>query len=152
MTGEEKAFEFLLFSATQCVGLVTPPAPSTTLMAATYTVDYQANCPHGTKPEWQFFQWKATVPSSTSIAFEAQSADTQADLTAAPKVPVGTATTTTTIWTSDPKTVDYHLRTDPTPKQASKDWLRISMTINPSGTTTPTLNAWKQVFDCKPAE
>jgi hypothetical protein len=26
------------------------------------------------------------------------------------------------------------------------------MTINPSGTTTPTLSTWKQEFDCKPAE
>jgi hypothetical protein len=152
MTGEEESFEFLLFSATQCVGLVTPPAPATPLTPATYSVDYEANCPSGTKPEWQFFSWKATVPASTSIVFEAATATTQAGLGSAVQVGVGTATTNASIWTSDPNTVEYHLRNDASPAQTSRRWLRISMTLNPTGTTTPTLTQWQQTFDCKPAE
>jgi hypothetical protein len=152
MTGEEESFEFLLFSATQCVGLVTPPAPATPLTPATYSVDYEANCPSGTKPEWQFFSWKATVPASTSIVFEAATATTQAGLASAVQVGVGTATANASIWTSDPNTVEYHLRNDASPAQTSRRWLRVSMTLNPTGTTTPTLTQWQQTFDCKPAE
>jgi hypothetical protein len=44
MTGEEKAFEFLVFSTTQCVGLVAPPPATAGLRPATYTYDYEANC------------------------------------------------------------------------------------------------------------
>jgi len=155
MTGEEKSFEFLLFSATQCVGLVVAPPSAPPLADATYTVDYEANCPTGTKPEWQFFSWKATVPAMTSIVFEAASATTKAGLDTATQVGVGTASANATIWTSDPKTVDWHLRNDPVapaPPLASRRWLRISMTIQPSGTSTPTLSQWQQTFDCKPAE
>jgi len=151
MTGEEKSFEFLLFSATQCVGLVTPPAPATPLAPATYTVDYEANCPSGTKPEWRYFSWKATVPASTSVVFEAATATTQGGLASAVQVGIGKAETTTTTWTSDANTVDYHLRNG-SPPQASRRWLRVSMTLNPTGTTTPTLTQWQQTFNCVPAE
>jgi hypothetical protein len=151
MTGEEKSFEFLLFSATQCVGLVTPPAPAPALTPATYTVDYQASCPNGTKPEWQFFSWKATVPPSTSIEFTAATASTQAALSTATAVSAGTASANASIWTSATTTVEQQLRAA-TPPQASRDWLRISMTVNPNGSTTPALLKWQQTFDCIPAE
>ncbi len=98
------------------------------------------------------FSWKATVPSSTSIVFEAATATTQGGLASAVQVGVGTATTNASIWTSDPNTVEYHLRNDASPAQTSRNWLRISMTLNPTGTTTPTLTQWQQTFDCKPAE
>jgi len=152
MNGEEKAFEYLLFNATQCVGLVTPPAPATPLSAATFTYDYEADCPDGTQPEWEFFYWKATVPSSTSIDFQAQTSSNEAGLDTATYVDVGTASANATAWTSDTNTVAYHLKNDASPSLVSKRWLRISMTINPSGITTPTLSTWKQEFDCKPAE
>jgi hypothetical protein len=154
MTGEEKAFEFLLFSATQCVGLVSPPPPAPTLMPATYTVDYQATCPSGTKPEWEFFSWKATVPPSTSIDFTAATASTQASLATATPVSAGiagTANANAAIWTSITSTVEQQLQAA-MPQQSSRDWLRIAITVNPNGNTTPTLLQWQQTFDCKPAE
>ena len=124
-------------------GLITPLAP--------YTIDYEANCPTGTKPEWQYFSWKATVPSGTNIVFEAATATTQGGLGTAVQVGIGTATGNATIWTSDPNTVEYQLR-NASPAQASRRWLRVSVTLNPTGTTTPTLTQWQQTFDCKPAE
>lgn len=151
MSGEEKAFEFLLFSTTQCVGLVTPPPPAPPLMQATFTYDYDSDCPDGSHPEWQFFQWQANVPALTSIEFEAQTADTQGALGAASPVGVGTASATTTAWTSDTNTVDFHLKGD-MPAQPSRRWLRISATLNPNGTTSPTLSQWRQTFNCVPAE
>jgi hypothetical protein len=153
MNGEEKAFEFLLFNATQCVGLVTPPAPATPLSPATHTVDYDSACPLGTQPQWLYFYWQATAPGSTSIVFNAQTADTQAELGAATAASAGSIVgpASTTGWTSDTQTVATRLAAL-TPAQVSRRWLRISMTINPTGTTSPTLLQWKQDFDCKPAE
>jgi hypothetical protein len=150
MTGEEKAFEFLLFSTTQCVGTVAPP-PAVSLQPTTFTYDYEGICPLGTQAEWEFFSWQATVPTGTSIVFKAQTAETQADLAAATQVSAGTATTTTATWTSDPNTVNYYL-TNNSPSILNSHWLRISMTLNPSGLTTPIVNQWKQTYDCKPAE
>ena len=150
MTGEEKAFEFLLFSTTQCVGLVAAP-PAVSLQPTTFTYDYTANCPTGTQVEWEFFLWQATVPSGTSVVFKAQTADTQAGLATATQVDAGTATANTATWTSDPNTVNWHLVNN-SPLIPSLNWLRISMTLNPTGLTTPTVTQWKQVFDCKPAE
>jgi len=154
MNGEEKAFEFLLFNATQCVGLVTPPAPATPLASATFTYDYEADCPSGTQPEWEFFSWKATVPVNTTIDFKARTADTQVDLATAVDAGAGTAVTpgNPTTWTSDANTVAWHLQNDPASPLPSRRWLRVSMTVNPTGTTSPTLSQWQQIFDCKPAE
>ena len=54
-------------------------------------------------------------------------------------------------------TVDYHLKTDaPAPNSVSKEWLRLFMTFTPDNTaspkTSPTLDAWRQVYDCVPNE
>jgi hypothetical protein len=149
MTAQEKAFEFLVFNMTQCVGIVIPPPPAIPLMASTFTRDYEAVCPDGHKVEWQFFSWQAVVPPGTNVVFSAQSADTQADLGAAMSVGIGTASTTTSTWTSAPQTVNYYLNQA---NQSSRAWLRVSMTLNPSGGLTPTLSDWRQIFDCKPAE
>jgi hypothetical protein len=152
MNGEEKAFEYLMFSTTQCVGLVTPPTPITPLQPASYMFDYQGVCPDGTQVEWEFFSWQAIVPASTSIVFTAQTADTQEGLAAAPPVTVGTASADTTKWTSDANTVNWHLMNDLGTPVLSARWLRVSATLNPTGNTTPTLTQWQQIFDCIPAQ
>lgn len=152
MNGEEEAFEFLLFNTTQCIGLVTPPPPVADLAPATFTRDFEADCPHGTQPEWAYFSWQSTVPAGTSIVFKAQSADTQATLGAAVKVNAGTSSATTTGWTGDANTIDWHLENDPNPAQVSRRWLRISAYLNPNGAVSPTLLQWRQMFDCRPAE
>ena len=93
-----------------------------------------------------------TVPAGTSIQFSAQSAETQEDLGAADSVSIGTAEESVTIWTSDTDTVNWHLENDLTPPSWSGRWLRISMTLNPKGKTSPSLDQWRQVFDCRKAE
>jgi hypothetical protein len=152
MSGEERAFEFMLFSTTQCIGTVAPPQPpATPLEQATVSFDYDSDCREGSQPEWQFFSWQATVPSLTSIQFRARTAETQADLDQAPDVGVGTATTSTTTWTSDSQTVEQHLNASD-PQLSSRKWLRISATLNPSSDVSPRLQRWRQTFDCIPAE
>lgn len=99
----------------------------------------------------------------------------------APSTPfsVGHASATTATWTTQayasttptpnqPCTVDQHLHlsggctmapvgsppaanpnTSPT---RSEEWLRVTMTFNTAGPNSPTLTAWRQLFDCVPAE
>src|SRR3970282_2196892 len=130
MSAQEKAFEFLVFNTTQCLGIVNPPPATPPLDAATFTRDFEAVCPDGHKPEWEFFYWQAVGPPGTSIAFAARTADTLAELAAATPVGIGTASTTTTTWTSDPDTVGVNLQDE---NLASRRWLRVSMTLNPAG-------------------
>jgi hypothetical protein len=167
LTAEEKALEYQLFQLTACqLGgpppPPPPPPPTPLAPSVTFTRDYEAVCPPSTRVVWRFFLWQASVPAGTSIGFRAATADTQAALPGAPPVPglpttvaIGTATTDTTppgAWDSDAKTVDDHLRTDPSPPQVSKPWLRVYITLNTNTVVAPTLWQWRQVFDCVPAE
>jgi hypothetical protein len=173
MTAQELAFEFLIFNSQACLGLVptVPPPQPTGLPTVTFTRDYQAVCPAQTKVKWGVFYWEATIPGASSIAFRAATANTQALLPASPGTPptatsrsIGNATTTVAspAWSCDgcpgaPVTVDYHLQNDvPTPDSLSQDWLRVFMTFTPDNSTnpasSPTLNAWRQTYDCVASE
>ncbi|MDB4933819.1 MAG: Tryptophan synthase alpha chain [Labilithrix sp.] len=173
LTGQELAFEYMMWEAMTClapstVPPVSPPvspipAPAP-LATVTFTRDYQAQCPVGTRVEWQFFYWQAIVPSGTDITFRAATAATAAALPAAPPpaapatVPIAKATASTPIvplnsWSQDAQTVAQHLTNEPPgPSQISKDYLRVYMTFNPSGGAAPVLQAWRQTYDCVPAE
>ena len=132
-----------------------PPPPPPDLPVSTFTRDYQASCEAGYRPRWTFFSWQALIPppSTGSIDFKAQTAATVADLDAAPQVGIGTADTTTTTWTSDPNTVEWHLNNDiPDNRLTSQALLRVSMTFNPDGPVSPVLLDWRQAYDCVPAE
>ncbi|MGH7440290.1 MAG: hypothetical protein ACRENE_31745 [Polyangiaceae bacterium] len=173
MTAQEQSFEFLIFNSQQCQGLVptVPPPATPALPTVTFSRDYQGVCPSGTMVKWGVFYWQATIPGASKINFDAATADTQAGLPAAPGAQptatsrdIGTASTTTTApaWNCDgcpsaPVSVDYDLQHDiPTPNTPSKAWLRVFMTFTPDNTTnppgSPTLNAWRQTYDCVPSE
>ncbi len=173
LTGQELSFEYMMWEAMTCLAPSTVPPvapsvppipPATPLSTVTFTRDYQAVCPTGTKVEWEFFFWQSIVPAGTSIAFRAATATTLAGLPPAPPgaapttVPIGTATTTTPVmpagtWSQDAQTVADHLKLEPPgPAQFSQDFLRVYMTFNPSGGAAPTLAAWRQTYDCVPAE
>ena len=51
--------------------------------------------------------------------------------------------TSTATWTSDPNTIAWHLAHDPPGGQVSDEWLRVSMTLNPSATALPSLAEWR---------
>jgi hypothetical protein len=154
---EEKALEYQFFRLTSCQG----PAPSP-LVSQTFVRDYQGVCAVGEQVTWRLFSWQATVPTGTNIAFRAATATTQGALPASPPgaapttVPIGSATVTTTpagTWFSDANTVDWHLKNEPPgPAQTSKSWLRVYMTLNPAGGSSPTLTTWRQEYSCVPVE
>lgn len=111
-------------------------------------------CPLGTLVKWNHFQWQATIPTNTSIEFQAAQADTLAGLPPAP--PPGPpqtrviATANTTVvspsWAQGASTV-HSLFGD-----TSKPFLRIYLTMNPDDQVSPTLHTWRQLYDCIPAE
>jgi hypothetical protein len=175
MTAQEKAFEFLLFNATACIGpqpdTPTPPPPPVLPTGQVFTVDFESSCKVGERAVWQLFQWKASTPAGTSIDFRAATADTVALLPAAPPgglpttIPIGTANnanalTTADGWTYDtsgtpaftPRPISWHLANDPSPAQTSKSALRVYMTFNTTPLVSPILYQWRQLFSCVPNE
>lgn len=148
MTPQEKAFEFLIFNTTQCVGDVAPPpVQARSLPSATFVRDYVANCRPGESVTWRHFSWKAVVPTDTSVVFHAQTAATADELDGAERVWIGTADRTVSDWTSATETVDSLLHAHE-PEQPSRSHLRVTMQFNPTGGLSPTLTEWRQVFDC----
>ncbi len=143
LTAQEKAAEFLLFDLGACLTVIPPPPPA--FFSQTFTRDYQGVCPIGKSVVWRFFDWQTVTPLDSSIAFSAQTANTQAGLpTATPTVSLGTASgapITTYVGT------DVSVALAPNPSLA---WLRVNITLNPSSdkSQAPTLSAWRQQFDC----
>ena len=172
-TPQEKAFEFLMFQATACIG---PPPPSPAVpvnplpLSQTYSVDFAGACADGEKPIWQLFEWKATTPPGTSIEFRASTSNDETTFSATPpalpgSVPVGVANdaaavTTASGWTYDsdgtpaqkPRPVSAHLANDPPSALTSEQFLRVYMTFHTDGATSPRLTEWRQLYDCVPNE
>ncbi|MDB4944634.1 MAG: hypothetical protein JWP97_4168 [Labilithrix sp.] len=165
LTGQELTFEYMMWQSMTCISPSTvpptappptPPGPPTPLSPITFTRDYQAVCPVGTRVKWQFFYWQ-DLPLGGTIDFRAATADTQAMLPGAPAaapvtVPIGTASAAVLppSWGQDAQTVSDHLKLEGA--TVSKDWLRVFITFNPLGPLAPVLYAWRQTYDCVPAE
>lgn len=118
----------------------------------TYQREYVAGCPQGTKVLWRSFEWQSTIPSGASIDLAVQTRS-GASSTYQPASPLALAsiTASTTAWVTGPKTVDQVFTAASVP---SLERLLVSMTFNPTtgGGATPELDAWRMLYDCKPAE
>lgn len=148
LSPEELSFEYLLFSTLRCSGELSQPGRGARLGRAISTRDFVADCGEQEEVVWQLFSWQATVPKDTSIAFFAATAENQADLAAAPSTSIGTATWTTSTWTAGNHTVDQYLRLDAENARRSMRWLRVTSVFVPFGAQSPTLSAWRVVFNC----
>ncbi|HWA75862.1 MAG TPA: hypothetical protein VG937_26175 [Polyangiaceae bacterium] len=131
--------------------VVTPPI----FVQKTYQREYVASCPSGTLPKWRYLEWQATVPTGTSIVFEAQTKATASGsyVPSSPAAPLGTASTTTVAgtWTRSATTVEAAFVNV---GLKSLPYLLVSMTFKPnmSGLSAPTLQNWRQIYDCVPSE
>jgi len=149
----------MLFDLTACVSPDNwvPPAPTTVYDPVTFTQDFTSTCGKGQRPAWRQFDWQDSIPSTASIVFAAQTADTLAALATAQVVPVATVTTSTALPAWDVALLDTTsggvLRTA-SPPVISKDILRMTMTLNPTADkkASPTLIQWKVQYDCVDAE
>jgi hypothetical protein len=107
-------------------------------------------CPTGFKVRWGAFSWEDETPGNSRVDFVAQSADTQAALTASTPVLLATA--------SGPPNLSFvSVGVDGQlvgAGEASHSWLRVNMTLTPTTDhmQAPTLIAWEQVYDCVPNE
>jgi hypothetical protein len=161
LTSEELALEYEFFQITACnlgtsqpIPPSPPPPPPPPLMSETFKRVFEANCTPGYTVKWGFFEWKASVPTGTSINFTAATAPENSGGTGpgtfGTAVPIGMATmSSTTMYTATMNSVDLDL-TSAMPAQSSQQWLEVNMTLNPSGTISPALLQWQQLFDCVP--
>ncbi|MDB4933821.1 MAG: Tryptophan synthase alpha chain [Labilithrix sp.] len=166
LTPEEKALEYQFFQLTACQlggASVPPPVVPPPLPVVTYQRDYQAVCNPGERVKWGPLYWQSVVPPTTSIEFRAATAGTVAALPPSPPAVapttalVGTASSTVVAPAWDCNgcpgssvTVDSQLAAQTATQ--SKEFLRVFMTFNPTGSVAPTLLSWRQVYDCVPAE
>jgi hypothetical protein len=120
----------------------------------TFEREYVAECDPGYKVAWRFFEWQATIPDDTSIDLSVQT-KSQDDAVYEPVAgaSLGSITETTTAgeWVHGDDTVDEVLASADV---GSRSYLKVSMTFNPDsdGTISPLLSAWRQNYDCLPAE
>jgi len=141
-------------TGTRCAsGVCGSPPPVTTYSTATFTRDFTASCPAGTKPKWQLFEWQAAVPTGTSIGIQARTSDlANALATATPLVDVATVSPPSMPgWAAATSTVDALLRAA---TSISRNYLRVQMTFNasPDHFSSPTMTDWRITYDCLPAE
>jgi len=120
----------------------------------TFEREYVAECDPGYKVAWRFFEWQATIPDDTSIDLSVQT-KSQDDAVYEPVAgaSLGSITETTDAgeWVHGEDTVDEVLASADV---GSRSYLKVSMTFNPDsdGTISPLLSAWRQNYDCLPAE
>lgn len=154
LSPQEKAFEFLLFSASQCVGtLMSPPShpPPEPLKATSYTRHYQANCPDG-RLIWRDLLWQGTVPTGTKIEFSVQAGRTRKEADDAKPILLGVAKESASDWATLGQTVDDLLNGENDDEFSEFSHLNVVIKLIPNGTVTPTLSRWQQRFDCIPNE
>ena len=154
LTASERALEYMLFDVSACVG-APPPAPAAQYTPATFTRDFVAFCPVGTRIRWRQFAADVNTPGNSSIQFRAQTASNVAAVAAAQSYNVHLAQGLT----PDTPVGGVMLDSDQggamtPPTKSSRAVLRISADFTPTtgGQASPTMYSWTQKYDCEQSE
>jgi hypothetical protein len=157
----------MLLDLTACVSPIGAPGGGPSVGSpkydpVTFTEDFSSSCPPGSRVVWREIDWQASIPSTASIDFSAQTAEFPADgglpdYSAVQVVALATATTSTVPLGVDAALIDtgttgaFNLATPPV---VSRGNLRLTVTMNPTSDmkSAPTLLQWQVKADCLPAE
>jgi hypothetical protein len=154
LSPEELAFEYLLFSTTQCLGDTVVPTRVVSLPQRSYERIFEADCESTEHAQWRTFSLQATIPAGTSVSVSAQTADHEKELRdgKVESVDVGTFTESTSTWTTSEHTLDTYFRKNLNPPDVSRRWLKLRLTLTPKGDVSPIISQWRVIFNCVPAE
>jgi len=138
-------------TGSSCVAQMCVAVPNY-VASATYTRNFEASCEPGFKPRWGLFSYHLTTPSTSHIAFAAQTAAVSLDLSTAMSVALTDSTADN--YGAAAATVDVGAALEAEEELFSLAYLRISMTLSPSagGAVAPILHDWEQRYSCVPAE
>ena len=130
---------------------------ATLLTPSLYRQVYDGQCPIGGQVQWSFLAYDTSTPADSSIRFRARSADTQAELSAAPFADLATAraaTNTQQCALSGPAPCPIDLYENLGAARAKLRYLELEAAVTPSTDqrSTPTLNAWQITYSCPPGE
>ncbi len=166
LTPQEDALEFMFLDLTSC-DTAPPPPLAQAFTPVTFTEDFVSSCPTGTRVIWRELDWQATIPSSASITFSAQTANAPADggavdwtdTTDIPIVPVfvddvGTVLPGTNAALLDTGSTGVFNTFMHMPPVQSGDHLRLTVTLSPTSDdqAAPTLLDWSIKADCVASE
>lgn len=120
--------------------------------AVTFTEIYQTNCAEGQHPQWGYFGYQTSIPSSdTQVSFRARTADSQADLTSATWHDVSTATEAAPdciVGVADCPVDLFEVLGD----DNNREFLELEITVTPSRGETPSVEDWQITFSCPLSE
>ena len=123
---------------------------------ATFTQELTAVCPIGQQARWREVDWQATIPSTASIDFSAQTGPDFASLVPSTPVPIAHATSTTPTPLFDVSYIDLADKggggafATHVPPIMSQPALLLTIAMNPTSDQqgTPSLGTWKVRYDC----
>jgi hypothetical protein len=143
-------------------GLCVKPPAFAKYQPANFERIYESSCSAGTKVEWTFFDYKASVPAvGGALQFYAESADNVADFETVPVYPAPVNLTGVALLGSQGPPGDLTSFTtiaEDAPLDAAevveRKYLKITIRFipNDTGIAAPILSEWRQAFSCPPGE